>query len=316
MFYDNTAEIIGQDVAKAQLRYAMEQNIPALLVGPAGVGKNALIRQIARERKQEVMRANLNGNVTVDEFVGKWLVKERGIMTWQDGIVPFCMKHGIMSVWDEINMAVAEILAVTHAVTDDDRTMRLIEKDNEEIHAHKDFRIVATMNPDYAGTKELNKALLSRFAVIRMEHPSVETETQVLLDRCKHLGIVDAQVISEFAAVVRAAEKNNDVYFTYTVRESIFWANFLQVFSFKEAWEFAVLNKVPEDDREFVIGIYNRMFNDKYLNQALSEGSLTNYMLQLEQRELDLKKEKEALEARKVSLIGEVIAEAAKRLVQ
>lgn len=44
----------------------------------------------------------------------------------------------------------------------------------ERIPLSDDTRFIATMNHNYAGTRELNEALLSRFAVIRM--PSIDTD--------------------------------------------------------------------------------------------------------------------------------------------
>ena len=67
---------------------------------------------------------------------------------------------------DEINMAKNDAVAVLHSVLD---YRRLIDVPGYEcIPLHPATRFIATMNYGYAGTRELNEALVSRFTVIRM----------------------------------------------------------------------------------------------------------------------------------------------------
>ena len=76
---------------------------------------------------------------------------------------PFC-------ILDEINMAKNEAMAVMHSVLD---YRRLIDVPGyQPIPMHPATRFIATMNYGYAGTRELNEALVSRFVVIRM--PTLE----------------------------------------------------------------------------------------------------------------------------------------------
>jgi MoxR-like ATPase len=66
---------------------------------------------------------------------------------------------------------------------DDDGYVVLNEKDDKEVvHKHPNFRIFATCNPpEYAGTKEMNKALLSRFTIcINSEFPSEKIESEII----------------------------------------------------------------------------------------------------------------------------------------
>ena len=67
-------------------------------------------------------------------------------------------------------MAKNEAAAVMHAVLD---YRRLIDVPGYDcIPMHPAARFIATMNYGYAGTRELNEALVSRFTVIRM--PTLE----------------------------------------------------------------------------------------------------------------------------------------------
>lgn len=64
-----------------------------------------------------------------------------------------------------------------HATLDFRRTIDVPGYDRLSLHPAT--RFIATMNYGYAGTKELNEALVSRFAVIRM--PMISKESLVKL---------------------------------------------------------------------------------------------------------------------------------------
>ena len=75
-------------------------------------------------------------------------------------------QSGGFGVLDEINMAKNEALAVLHAVLDFRRAIDV--PGYERIPLAEETRFIATMNYGYAGTRELNEALTSRFVVIQM----------------------------------------------------------------------------------------------------------------------------------------------------
>ena len=79
-------------------------------------------------------------------------------------------QYGGFCILDEINMAKNDAVAVLHSALD---YRRLIDVPGYEcIPIHPAARFIATMNYGYAGTRELNEALVSRFTVIRM--PTLE----------------------------------------------------------------------------------------------------------------------------------------------
>ena len=63
-------------------------------------------------------------------------------------------------------MARNEALAVLHSVLDFRRTIHIPGYD--QIPVHPATRFIATMNYGYAGTRELNEALASRFVILQM----------------------------------------------------------------------------------------------------------------------------------------------------
>lgn len=169
------------DIMKT-MAIAVRDNLPVLLIGESGVGKTAAVRYLANQTLNGLRRVNLNGGTTADELVGRLLINEKGTY-WIDGILTEAMRNGEWIVLDEINAALPEVLFVLQSVLDDDGYLVLNEKNDKEIvHKHPNFRLFATCNPpEYAGTKELNKALLSRFAIcISADFPPEKTELEII----------------------------------------------------------------------------------------------------------------------------------------
>ena len=85
---------------------------------------------------------------------------------------------GGFGVLDEVNMAKNEALAVLHAALD---FRRVIDVPGYERIALDDAaRFIGTMNYGYAGTRELNEALVSRFVVLDMPVISQENLRKLL----------------------------------------------------------------------------------------------------------------------------------------
>lgn len=169
------------DIMKT-LAIGVRDNLPVILIGESGTGKTSAIRYLAAETQNGLRRVNLNGGTTADELVGRLLINDKGTY-WVDGVLTEAMRNGEWIVLDEINAALPEVLFVLQSVLDDDGYLVLNEKDDKEIvHKHPNFRLFATCNPpEYAGTKEMNKALLSRFAIcISADFPPTDKELEII----------------------------------------------------------------------------------------------------------------------------------------
>ena len=82
-------------------------------------------------------------------------------------------------------MAKNEALAVLHAVLDFRRAIDV--PGYERIPLAEETRFIATMNYGYAGTRELNEALASRFVVIQM--PTITQDNLEKLLRAQFAGL-------------------------------------------------------------------------------------------------------------------------------
>lgn len=112
---------------------------------------------------------------------------------------------GGFGVLDEINMAKNESLAVLHATLDFRRSIDVPGYDR--IPLHEATRFIATMNYGYAGTRELNEALASRFVVINMPVISEENLRKLLK---REFPTLKDKWAEQFAALFRELETKCD----------------------------------------------------------------------------------------------------------
>ena len=200
-----------EDILKT-LAVAVRDNMPVLMIGESGTGKTSAIRYLANQTGNGLRRVNLNGGTTADELVGRQLFDEKGVY-WIDGVLTEAMRNGEWIVLDEINAALPEVLFVLQSVLDDDGFSVLNEKkDKEIVYKHQNFRLFATCNPpDYAGTKELNKALLSRFAIcIHADFPPEKTELEII---GHHLGnaVAQSEVAVKLVALANKTRADKEI---------------------------------------------------------------------------------------------------------
>ena len=146
-----------------------------LLAGGKATGKNVLAQNLAALFQRPMWNISLHVNTDAASLVGSDTFAD-GAVQFRPGPVYECAAQGGFGVLDEINMAKNEALAVMHAVLDFRRSIDVPGYGSLELRP--ETRFIATMNYGYAGTREMNEALASRFAVI-----SMPTITQENLER-------------------------------------------------------------------------------------------------------------------------------------
>lgn len=154
----------GTDVwQKALTALLAGENI--LLVGPKATGKNVLAENLAAVFCRPQWDISFYLNTDAASLIGTDTFKN-GEVSLRHGPIYKCAEEGGFGVLDEINMAKNESLSVLHATLD---FRRIIDVPGyERIQLSPCTRFIATMNYGYAGTREVNEALASRFMVINM----------------------------------------------------------------------------------------------------------------------------------------------------
>lgn len=156
---------------------AMCQRMNVLLIGETGSGKSHVLRLVAYRLGLPYVRVQLYDAISPEDLFGSWVPSVEGGFSWQDGVLTHFMRHGGVFVADELNGAKPGMNFVFHSITDHERRMTLTQKDGEVVYAHPDFVFCATMNPEYEGTRPLNRALFDRFNVVLdydEENPAVK----------------------------------------------------------------------------------------------------------------------------------------------
>lgn len=134
-----------------------------LLYGPTGPGKTTSAIAYASQNNLPVFMVSGTVSLEASQLFGRYIPDGVGGFVWQDGGVTECVRHGGVLILDEINFIPSKIATVIFPLLADTRHITLLDHRGETIKAHPDLLIVGTMNPDYAGTQEMNAALRNRF---------------------------------------------------------------------------------------------------------------------------------------------------------
>ena len=175
-----------------------------LLAGGKATGKNVLAENLAAAFGRPAWDISFHVNMDAASLIGMDTFVD-GAVTFRPGPVYRCAQCGGFGVLDEINMAKNESLAVLHATLDFRRSIDM--PGYERIPLHDATRFIATMNYGYAGTRELNEALASRFVVIDM--PSITTEGLMKLLKREFPALKDAYA-EQFAGLFQDIQKKCD----------------------------------------------------------------------------------------------------------
>lgn len=164
-----------------------------LLVGPKATGKNVLAENLSAVFRRPEWNVSFYLNTDASSLIGTDTFKNGEVM-FRQGPIYKCAVRGGFGILDEINMAKNESLAVLHASLD---FRRIIDVPGyERIRLSPCTRFIATMNYGYAGTRELNEALASRFMVINMPIISQENLAKLLLSQFPRLRENYAQLLA------------------------------------------------------------------------------------------------------------------------
>ena len=168
----NVSESLIHGIEEFRKNYNVDEGAAARVTRPSipFYGKEILEMSIAGLLEGENVSFHVNTNsgdlIGTDTFVNNEVCLRKGSI-YQ------CAEYGGFGILDEINMAKNDAVSVLHATLDYRRSIDVPGYDRIDLHPAA--RFIGTMNYGYAGTKELNEALVSRFLVIDMPAQTEET---------------------------------------------------------------------------------------------------------------------------------------------
>ena len=154
----------GKEILEMAIAAILQgQNL--LLTGPKATGKNILAENLAYIFNRPSYNVSFHVNTNSGDLIGTDTFVDNEVKL-RKGTIYQCAEYGGFGILDEINMAKNDAVSVLHATLDYRRSIDVPGYD--KIDLHPAARFIGTMNYGYAGTKELNEALVSRFLVIDM----------------------------------------------------------------------------------------------------------------------------------------------------
>ena len=151
-----------------------------LLTGPKATGKNVLAENLAYVFGRPSWNVSFHISTEASYLIGQDTYDGNRVV-FRPGPIYLTAEHGGFVVLDEINMARNEALAVLHSALD---FRHIIDVPGyRKVHVKPAARFIATMNYGYAGTRDLNAALASRFAILNMPVISEDDLRKLLMNR-------------------------------------------------------------------------------------------------------------------------------------
>ena len=294
---NNILSSYSQDVVKG-IRACVDINESVILIGETGTGKTTLINELAKEKSKVLHRVSVNGSMGIDEILGKWLAKD-GSTYWIDGILTKAVRNGDWVVFDEMNAMLPEMGFALHSLLDDAKTITLAEKDGELVTANEEFRFFASVNPseDYAGTKDVNLALMSRFAGVFYIDVFLPEEEVKVLER----NLVETTVATKLvnlAHKLREMRAKGDMYTFVSTRDIIQAGKLVNAgLAINHAIQYSIFNKFTKEEKEDIISKDIITGMKAELPETTKEKSLNEEVKKLTKslKELDTLKESEKL---------------------
>ncbi len=184
----------GKDILEMSIA-ALLQGDNLLLSGAKATGKNVLCETLAWVFGRPSYDISFHVNTDSASLIGTDTFINDEVQL-RKGPIYQCAEFGGFGILDEVNMAKNDAVSVLHAVLDHRR--RIDVPGYSKIKLHPAARFIGTMNYGYAGTKELNEALVSRFMVVDM--PPLEEETIRCLLKTQFQN-VKAQALEQFTGL-------------------------------------------------------------------------------------------------------------------
>ena len=250
-------EIKGQADAKEQLRSALLMKRNVLVIGPPGVGKTTLAKNVAKllapmklsncayhclpnsplcpdcragrttETRivpgiERFVRIQGSPELTAEDLMGDIdpiKALEYGPFS-PEAFTPgkiFKANHGVL-FFDELNRAPERLQNALLQVLEE----RIVTLGNYDLDFEANFIFIATINPQDSSTEKLSDVLMDRFDVVYMDYPeTIDIEKEIVLEKGKKIIKFPEPLLEKTLAFIRGLRKHQQLEKYPSVRASI-----------------------------------------------------------------------------------------------
>lgn len=264
-------------VSRVLRSYSCRENM--MFNGEKGTGKSSFVQQFCARLNIPLM--TINGGPGLDEsyLMGSKTIVDGSVKS-VDGVLSYCLRHGITVLIDEIAAIKPsvllsindvlngdEIITLKHHGLDPTMTPDLLanEAGSMSIRRHPRFRLFATDNtggkasrdPRFAGVYTQNSAVRSRFTCFKSAFMNPNDELKALMGVTQgQLPEAVAKLMIEFAIRIRDSFEQGEMSDTVSFRELKRWS--------RKALAYGTVNPTtgtiqPEISTSFIDAIYTGM---------------------------------------------------------
>ncbi|MDP6599829.1 MAG: MoxR family ATPase [Candidatus Woesearchaeota archaeon] len=223
---DPFTDIIGQGKVKQAVKSALLSDRHIILVGPPGIGKTTLAKNIAKilGKKTPFVRVQGSPDLTVEDLLGDIdpikALKYGPLSTeaFTKGKI-FKADKGIL-FFDELNRCPEKV---------QNALLQVLEEKKATIGSYDvdfdiDFIFIGTMNPEDTSTEKLSDVLLDRFDLIYMHYPeNINIEKDIVVSKGKKIDniVVSNKLLELMIYFIRLLREDKNLEKKPSVRASL-----------------------------------------------------------------------------------------------
>jgi len=235
-----------------------EQHVTLIQIkAESGTGKTVLSHNIARHYKCPIVTLNCVASLQDIDLYGSHVLVD-GETLWQDGPIPMAIRAAnkyktCVLLMNEFNALPQNTQMGMNSLFDLQNNIIIAMNNNEEVKLNDDSQliVIATMNPNYGGTDEIQKSVVDRTAIeLYFDYLDVDAESQLISKHLK-LPIHWATKFSKVAHESREKYKKNDLPKAISTRSLINWIVRSAQLTPQIAYEVTIINKLADGEPQF-----------------------------------------------------------------